>query len=620
MKRFIFYQFLVLLTLPNLFIGNFINADQAPQGPVTREAVEALLDSPEFASLTKDLMPDMPQAAMSAEEREQVIQDTLRQVQRLEVMSPEEQQKELEAMLGQLQQPQAQEVPTPQPIPVAQPEPAPAQEEKRPTVTETVARSTQETLRHLAKTIDTIQLRLGGLLRASPDSAMELNWAHVQEDLPWLVSALRRVSNNRSVVETLSSHEFTTLMKQVTTLDQQLKREKKHLKVPDTAQLKKLSDTDLARSQPISELEKKRSKQTATTIIKLLSESTSNISFGLRKMLEKYAADMLKEIEKEAKKIPAPVTKPAAAVAPYRGSDHAGYAGSPYYDSRTYPSTPSDSGTYPQSDTDWSPEDERMESPKDRTYSGPTREKDKLAEETSSDAKAKKAEHGASVKGELIDIQKAVKKVEEKAESAFKELSEELLKKKDDDRSVRKATQSLNDVNLMFESLNGTVAKYQLTLEKVTQDIQDKRKQEIIENIEKQKSIKKLLEFTQKHVQKSETSADNSVTKSLRMYLKSHQDLLDKLQTTSGALKTAEEAHKELIELSKKTRSAQPTAEDTAQDLEKTEAFISALKKLRLFGKESEAKKYAQDKIVREYIAKTKANNSFTKELAELSK
>ena len=84
----------------------FPSYDAYSQKPVTRGEIEQMLDSPEFKELTEQLMPGM-KLDMSPEERQAIIDDTMRFAEKMESLPPEEQQKELEAMFKQLPPPPA---------------------------------------------------------------------------------------------------------------------------------------------------------------------------------------------------------------------------------------------------------------------------------------------------------------------------------------------------------------------------------------------------------------------------------------------------------------------------------------------------------------------------------
>lgn len=501
MKRFILFFASLALCVP------LIAKQEEP--PITRESIEALIDSPEFAQLTKEIMPDMPDIKMTKEEREQVINDTLNFAHKMESLPPEEQERELRGMMEQLQQPLPPEIKEPRktaPVPVKTED----KEDKKTKISTAKAEHVKRTLERLAKRIEKVELRMASLLQVSPDRATEQHWARAKQDLPWLVSALHRISNNEETLKAIGSHEYTMLTEQIDSLYRELKRHSKHLKVPDTAKLRKLEDKDLARAGTISEPEKRRSKQAATQIIHILDSSLQNVTFGLRKMLEKYAADMLAQIEKEAK-----TKKDTSKTPSWSGSSNrSSYPSNSYRDSSGgygsyYPSSGRSSGGYSPSSrsshsggyhggsagsnhgSDSTGRGAAGAGARPSAYSSDQEDKDDGVNPagTTKDSKSPKKEKQKDPR--IIAIENADKKAKDVLDKT-NEGKLDVTVTDEKNPATRPAQFAIQNLNLALNDLQGTINSYITSIEKFPGDIQEKHKAKLLKSFKDQKSLSKV--------------------------------------------------------------------------------------------------------------------------------
>ncbi len=308
-------------------------------------------------------------------------------------------------------------------------------------------------------------------------------------------------------------------------------------------------------------------------------------------MLEKYATDMLKELDKEKSKGPAsPSTQQGAGYSPagrrpseWRpSSSGAGYRG--------YEQGP-DYASYPYDYNYQSPEDSSAYGSKD-ALGKPT---SRGAEKTGTSQEQKREQ--APSKDPDADIGEAIKALQGKATAALEKMTDNVLKSTDENSPiVRAARFALNDVILACEQVHGTLAKRALAWKSLPQDTQDARLQKIEKEIQKQESVKKLTELARTKLAGAMRAGKSTpIITNLQEYLQAYEKVLDATLTTTGAQKQASDAQQELLAALNKNVDGQsilthaqaataPTSEAYKKALqdafEKTQSFLMAVNKL----------------------------------------
>ncbi len=340
MKRSIFIATLI-------GFGACIQAQQSVQtqtqvqAPISREEIEHVLDTPDFKQLAQ--MMGIPVENMTSAEKQALVDDTLAFGQQMEQLPPQEQEKIMQDIFSQVAEPTKQEMPeTVAPETKGEEKPKEKTPEKEKVSTKKIT-SGKKAVEKLAKQLEQIELKFDSLLIASPESALEQDWARIKTDLPWTLSALHRIGNSNKVLEHLVASEFSLLNSQIGDLYKQLKPLNKKFKTPDTAKLRQVAGADASRAQVVNKPEKEESKQAATAIIKLLSEQQPAIHFGIKGMLEQHDKNMLAELEKLAKSKKASPEKPLSKPTDYGSTAYHGpvddYYGSPADYAPYYPSS-----------------------------------------------------------------------------------------------------------------------------------------------------------------------------------------------------------------------------------------------------------------------------------------
>ena len=462
-------QYLLIFCLGAVLLVNNTLAGLMGNEPVNREQISELMNDAEFQKAMSAM--GVPIDKMTPEEKEQLVNESVQQIQQIQQMSPEEQERLMHDAFSQMQQ--MQEAPQKQ---QAQPATPPQQtlepvksEPKKPQVSQHSVKTSKNVVQRLAKHIERAEIKFDGLLTASPDNSLEIAWAQTEHELIWVLSALHRITNNDKVLEKIASTEYSVLKKQLESLTKELKSLNKKFKVPDTAQLKHVEGIDASRAGLISDTEKERSKKAAETIIKVLGESTPAITYGIKGMLEKYDKETLDAVEKEAKERTARPKKPEVAyhtpkAAPSERSQRSGsyydspydypsYYGSssPYYGSDRSSYGPSYDSSYPESkqkDSDKKTPEEKTKETKDGAI-------DKIKDtKTTPDKEQKKS---AQEKGEekFGEFTKQLDELEKKSEAFNKKYkkvvesitSEDTLKKLDENpEATSEIAEQLEDI------------------------------------------------------------------------------------------------------------------------------------------------------------------------------
>lgn len=580
MKKFI--RFLLILPIIALFLPNHILSDMVSplplknEQPVSEDEIRDLLHSNEFKQMLEEFAPGASESLnLTPEEEEEIIRQTQAFTEKLEGMTEEEQQQEVEKMLRQLPAPQQAEQKMPQQTQKIEQQPTAPKIETKPALKkEKIVIDTSDTKKligKIVKSLEDIEIKFESMPRVSKQSLMEQKWAEVKEELPLTISMLKRIEKKADLLEKLASQEFSLLRSQLKDLYQELQPQRKKLTIPDTAIIKNLSDEDLSRAEPATKSEKKKTKQAVDAIIKILSRSIQNINYGNKKLLEKYAPEELKKINEEfkskAKEQPYSTTKPSRSdYSPYYGGGGSYRRPSSGY----YPSGRSTSS--PTSSAWGSPGSSEMGSPK---KTGTTKGKEALKEdkekETTKDSFAKgkkesdkdkgKKEKTDPVEKSLNKIKDLVKDLEEKVQEAFVEGQLEqtmrnfatLDPEEDQDarESINNVRLALSEVNPLITTLAGEISKFNDLIKKAKDEIKDNRKKQIKEYLDHQNKLKLLLsiaeEFTKPDVsqQFAASTEKTTVITHLNQFLKSYQDIIDNL-------KTFEMLQKALVEINEK--------------------------------------------------------------------
>jgi len=556
-----FSLFAGVRTMPAGEVSPFPAYDAYSQKPVTRGEIEKMLDSPEFQQLAGDMMPGAS-IKMSEEEKQAIIDDTLQFAQKMEALTPEEQQKELEDMFKQLPPPPMQ--PTPERKSVQQPvQPKPTVQPK--TVPEKGAVSKKvidlkKLLQKVVKALETIEISFDSMARVSSDNTVEHKWADVKEELPFTISTLKRIDKKEDLLERLASQEFKLLQSQLKELYDDLTPQQRQLAIADAAKLEKLSPADASRARPIDKKSKKASQSAVHKIVSILSRSIQNVNYGNKKLFEKYAPAELKEVEKDIQKgsaVRQTPTRAQAADSPdtgygyYPGAPsygrHTPYDGrSPYYDRRSRPATAQHPSFGPQRHKDGDKTQKGLRKEKDdQKKTPPTTDGKKGA--TKETDKDKKITHKTRAEADkaLDEIQKTIDKLEKSAKKTLNEglsgtlagLVELDITDLDSREAINEARLSLQDINPVVTELTGDVSKFLSKIKDVQNEIKDGYKKRIKDYLEKQKETKRLVELAREFTKEEfvERIGDElekiNFIRYLNDFLSSYKTCLEKLQT-----------------------------------------------------------------------------------------
>lgn len=538
-------------------VSPFPAYDAYSQKPVTKEEISQMLDSPQFRELTEQLMPGT-KFDMTQEEREAIIEDTIRFAEKMESLPPEEQEKELEAMFKQL--PVAPPTkPTPAPEPTVKPKPIEqpaAAKLPKETISPKKVESLKELLQKLVKSIEDIELKFESMARVSSDILMEQKWANIKKELPFTVSALKRISNKPELLEKLASQEFKLLYTQVKELHNDLQPHRKKLAIPDTSMLEKLSPTDLSRAKPVTESQKKSSQKAVHNIINILDKSIQNVIYGGKKLLEKYAATELKELEKllprEAIAPSTKTTDTGASSSPYdsRRGSRSGYSGSPSYYRSDYGKQPSGRQQQQRGKTSQAAGKKMTDAQKKKQAES---EKSALGKET--DKKAALGEEGKKGKektqipdkikkaleelqGTIDDLEKESKKaLEENIEATLKNFPQLDMKEKDIQGQIRTIGLAMQDTNPVVTKLTGKISTFLDTIKNFNTEMQDAHKKLLKEYLQKQPNTQKLVSISKELTKLKNVVADDlekvSFIDYFNTFLSNYQQIIEKLQTVA---------------------------------------------------------------------------------------
>ena len=553
-----------------------IQADQVEQMPlpsaydavnnqqVSQLDIEAMISSDEFNKLAADLgIKDL-----TNEEREALVQETMEFAQK----PYKEQQEELQKMFGDIQdqmpQPQVpakpEQVP-PEQVPPVKKEQAKSEKDKKPvTVSKKAVESLKTLSKKLAQDLENIQISFASLPTVTADILLRQKWENVETDLPFAVSLLRRLSNNAALLEEAASSEFKLLQTQMKEIHQDLKEPRKKLAISDTAQLSKLSAIELSRAISPSNFEKEGSKKAVKKIITLLSSSMQNVTYGLRKLYEKYAPKDLKEIEKNTgttdKEIDGTLPRTT------RSSAYKDYDDSSSYRSSSGRGTPSYSDyDYDDDDDydDWDTSSGRSSRETGSSFNRPSKTaatgdgKNKTTADKSPTTKTEndladenKDKKTTSASPEQNEITKSIDALEvkikdniEQIASTAKGLANLNLSKIEDREAFDKTRRALQEINPLATELVALTNKWISTTQRDTpekntgKENQEKAKKNIFESLDKKESIKKLATVASE-VMATETSPDIAEDKvSLISYFK---DFLDEYTKTITLLRPSE--------------------------------------------------------------------------------
>ncbi len=576
---------LFLLSLMGVFLCSAKVAEQQPspfpaydaysQKPVTREEIESMLISPEFQELAQELMPGAS-IDMSPEEREAIIQDTLNFAQKMEGLTPEEQQQELEAMFKQLPQPPSvgKKEPVPAPVPV---QPSKPQPDKKPAPKPIKnLTDTKSLLEKTTKLIENVELQLGSLLRVTSDNYLEQKWAEVKQELPFTISLLKRITTKETLLENFATQEYKLLQTQIKDLYTDLKKEQKRLSIPDTAQLTTLSPEDAARAElMVNDTKKEISKDAVKKIINILSRSVQNINYGCKKLFEKYAPTELKEIEKKfPTKQPRQESSSSKESPSSRGYGDDSYyspyygGGSPYYGDRSdyyKPSSekkgsgktsPSKEGKKVKTGKESSKETDEKDSDK---KAGKAADKKDLAKEDKEKSPDKIAEARKTLKETIDSLEEQVKDLfDNEFTDTMSSLATLDINNNDDRESISAPRQALQEINPLLTQLNGEIIKFIGLMKNAKDEILDNQKKTITDYLKKQKSIEQLVEiakaFTTEEMKRTFAEQDEKkmLIDKLNDFLSYYQTIIDQLKTYAALDKQQEELNTTLNEKIKK--------------------------------------------------------------------
>jgi hypothetical protein len=325
-------------------------------------------------------------------------------------------------------------------------------------------------------------------------------------------------------------------------IHQDLKEPRKKLAISDTAQLSKLSAIELSRAISPSNFEKEGSKKAVKKIITLLSSSMQNVTYGLRKLYEKYAPKDLKEIEKNTgttdKEIDGTLPRTT------RSSAYKDYDDYDDYDDWDTPSGRSSRETgssFNRPSKTATTGDGKNKTTADKSPT--TKTENDLADEN----KDKKTTSASPEQNEItksIDaLEVKIKDNIEQIASTAKGLANLNLSKIEDREAFDKTRRALQEINPLATELVALTNKWISTTQRDTpekntgKENQEKAKKNIFESLDKKESIKKLATVASE-VMATETSPDIAEDKvSLISYFK---DFLDEYTKTITLLRPSE--------------------------------------------------------------------------------
>ncbi|KKP95507.1 MAG: hypothetical protein US13_C0004G0037 [candidate division TM6 bacterium GW2011_GWE2_36_25] len=625
-------RFLLILPIMTLFIPSHILSDMASPFPVSGEKpvreddIREVLHSDEFKQMLEEFAPGSSASLnLTPEEEEEIIRQTQAFTEKLEGMTEEEQQQEVEKMLRQLpspQQMQQQEPPAPKketPPAVAKAEPKAAPKSEKIVIDTS---DTKKLMGKLVKALEDIELKFESMPRVSKESFLEQKWAEVKEELPMTVSLLKRIEKKSDLLEKLASQEFSLLRSQLKDLYQELQPQRKKLAIPDTAKLKNLNDEDLSRAEPVTKAEKATSKKATEAIIKILSRSIQSINYGNKKLLEKYAPEELKKINEEFKS--KPKAQPYTPTKSYgRDAGYAPYYGGSYGRPSSGYRTPS-SSSYGDRQAGM-PYDSSKGAPGDRATSkaekpGAATEKDKAekglkgaAGEKNKKDKKKDKDKVNPVQKALTNIQDHVKNLEERVSIAFTEEQIQQTMQNFADLDLVEDHDAINDVrfalleiNPLITKLSGAINKFDEAIKKENAEIKDKNKKLIKELIDRQNKLNTLVKIAEtftkpEAVQLFANSGEKTTVITLfNDFLKGYQDIIDKLKTFEALQQSLTEYNQKANKFISEKNLVSILTDGTAQQLSSTNFKKDLADSLKLLKEYQQNMKKLEDRYGKE--------------------
>lgn len=202
-------------------------------------------------------------------------------------------------------------------------EDAPKKEEPKITATATELQKIKLLITNIVNNISDIIIKADVLPRVSENRSVETKWLELKSNLSDTKSLLNIINKKEKLLDALLSDESSVLRKNLEDLNKTLRQYNDRLDVPDTAGLRIVFEEE----KPLEKTHEKSIKILENIVVELHEFIESKqISWGITKLVQKYAPEELKELKKEEVKKPAttgpapiatsgivPMTKKAAA-------------------------------------------------------------------------------------------------------------------------------------------------------------------------------------------------------------------------------------------------------------------------------------------------------------------